>query len=1237
MTEVRLPSGKVPKLVQDLGLVSGLLEQRDDDLFFELSWFQSAIAQIKAIPSRRAELMTLLRDLLGDVDPTAPTDRAWYALPYPGAPSAAYIVLPPPETDSGSSTETIGVGIFKDFTHESLRVQAYLYVPLFEIPIANPIIVTGSANHPIVLMLTITGQTFIAGSVTFDGLRFEGDVFLKTAAPNFVPNFTLTFVNMNPDGPQSTVNTLDVLRSASVRDWVNAVLGNAGVAAWLDQHVGSSPYKIGGVLKAIGILESGEPYTLGSLDALVGKLPMKIAELLIAKALETLVANTKPLVKFGDHGGIWVYGNAGEAVTNYGLRLCVPDVSLKTKGSTAYVVQLGKHLSIDSDDNTWMSRSDPSGTFAPPGVSLTLVCVDAQNVPAFKPKVDIVSVGVDVTGSSGNPLVAVKGVTLAGMEPRFLVALDFDDLSHVPWGVAIHCDRLGLPLGNGLAGSSAKNPVAQNLLSSGGTSGGDKEPVNPAFSASIARVFGRPNSTINVILEAADGGLARTVWLPMQRAFGPLQCSRFGVQWPDGNEDLKLTFLFDGAVHLAALEVDLIGLSLGIPLRTPGQISNYSFDLQGLAISYVSGPLTISGGFSKNTSHEIIEYDGEAVIQAATWSIAAMGSYASLGGQPSLFIFARVGATIGGPPFFFVTGICAGFGYNRSIRFPTADDVPSFPLLAGIANPTAIGGASPSPGEALTKMGDWIQPAQGMNWFAAGVQFTSFELVNSNAVLVVLPTGDFQAALLGVSRIKLAQSGPQFAYAELGINVVIHPSAGFFGASAILSPNSYVINENCHLTGGFAFFVWFAGEHEGDFVVTLGGYHPAFQKPDWYPDVPRLGFSWQVNGNLTIQGGSYFALTPSCAMGGGSLNVDFHTGNLRAWLTAHADFLFHWNPFYYTGSVGVSVGASYELDLLFTSVTLSVELGADLELWGPPTGGRVHVDWYVISFTISFGADPRDADAIVGWSDFKALLPKNDAQQPRPMAMALDASADDDVPLTNVVSFSSNVQSMDGDRWLVRAGSLVFHVDTKFPVTEVNLTNASGAATKSTPDDSSYFVAVRPMGISSTTSAMALTMTGSGGTQNLGSGWSWTQSLRNVPAAMWDKPLGGAPPPSSKTIPNRLVGVVDVTPIIPQPSGPGPIPLTNLEHAPINLKDSNYLALSGTEATVARQPQKVPTSLATIKTTIVSNGTRADLLTALKAFGYDPGANDSMSVFAQRIDLSYPTAPMLGAPWQGAQ
>lgn len=65
--------------------------------------------------------------------------------------------------------------------------------------------------------------------------------------------------------------------------------------------------------------------------------------------------------------------------------------------------------------------------------------------------------------------------------------------------------------------------------------------------------------------------------------------------------------------------------------------------------------------------------------------------------------------------------------------------------------------------------------------------------------------------------------------------------------------------------------MWFGNNaNSGDFVVTLGGYHPSFNVPSHYPQVPRLSFfNSSITSELNIKGEMYFALTPRCIMAGG--------------------------------------------------------------------------------------------------------------------------------------------------------------------------------------------------------------------------------------------------------------------------------------------------------------------------------------------------------------------------------
>ena len=329
-------------------------------------------------------------------------------------------------------------------------------------------------------------------------------------------------------------------------------------------------------------------------------------------------------------GGIYITGDEVETgVTDYGIRLTVPDIgaaeSGENNGDTAaangesgstpeankpeLVLQLGEFLTGESEDNNWLDRADPDGEFSKPGVSVYFIR-ETGTTPSFRPRVELVSIGLDFKGGNDQPLVDVEGLTLGGFEPRFLISLDFEDLSKIPWGFAVRADDLGLPLGSGLSSSSASNPVAQNLLSSGEgeqgaeTSGGesegagaDGEKISPAFSAAIAKVFDPEHDTsLNFQLFSADDQPTDQVMLPVNRSFGPLECKQIGAGWPQDNPDYILSILFDGGVETSALSVDLQGLSVGIPITNPGDLSKYEFGLTGLDFALTAGSVEISGG-----------------------------------------------------------------------------------------------------------------------------------------------------------------------------------------------------------------------------------------------------------------------------------------------------------------------------------------------------------------------------------------------------------------------------------------------------------------------------------------------------------------------------------------------------------------------------------------------------------------------------------------------------------------
>jgi hypothetical protein len=122
-------------------------------------------------------------------------------------------------------------------------------------------------------------------------------------------------------------------------------------------------------------------------------------------------------------------------------------------------------------------------------------------------------------------------------------------------------------------------------------------------------------------------------------------------------------------------------------------------------------------------------------------------------------------------------------------------------------------------------------------------------------------------------------------------------------------------------------------------VFSVGGYHPKYQVPDWYPVPQRLGISFTIGSCLSIVGNCYFAVTPKVVMGGALIHVSLDLGPLQAWLDAQFDCLINFHPLHYTASFSISVGVSFNIDILFIHIHISASVGAWVVIQGPQFGG----------------------------------------------------------------------------------------------------------------------------------------------------------------------------------------------------------------------------------------------------------------------------------------------------------
>jgi hypothetical protein len=483
------------------------------------------------------------------------------------------------------------------------------------------------------------------------------------------------------------------------------------------------------------------------------------------------------------------------------------------------------------------------------------------------------------------------------------------------------------------------------------------------------RLGGEPTPlTLPVGINSQSGALQTTgttwsgdtqpLWYNLQKTFGPVYFNRVGVLYRSDNS--RLYFLLDASLNTAGMSLALTGLNISTSIT---DFTDLAFGLDGLALDYSSGPVQIGGAFLG--SIQMVNgvattlYTGAAIAEMEGLGIAAMGSYADVDGNTSLFIYGELDAPIVVQPWLTITGISGGFGYNRSLNVPTLDSVMSFPLVEQAMSMSG-GGDAKSMQQMLTDMNTYLRAEVGQYWLAAGLKFNTFKILDSFVLLTAAFGNKFQLNLIGISTLMMPPDLPggvqPLAELQLAVLATFDWDSGYLGVSGQLTQNSFLLSRNVKLTGGFAVCTWFKGENKGNFVATVGGYHPQYKVPNGYPVVPRLGFNWQLSDNLTLKGESYLALTSGAVMAGMNLTATWQQGSIKAWFSTSADFLIAWKPYYYDAKLAITVGAQYTFDHLGIRKTISADVGASLHLWGPDFSGLATVDLSVISFDIAFGA-----------------------------------------------------------------------------------------------------------------------------------------------------------------------------------------------------------------------------------------------------------------------------------------
>lgn len=375
----------------------------------------------------------------------------------------------------------------------------------------------------------------------------------------------------------------------------------------------------------------------------------------------------------------------------------------------------------------------------------------------------------------------------------------------------------------------------------------------------------------------------------------------------------------------------------------------------------------------------------------------------------------------------------------------------------------------------------YIYTKAGSNWFCAGMTITALGCVTLTAVLLfevdANANGGIMATLLGDGILQMEPDAPAdfcLFYVEVLIKVEVNFTKGYLAADAALAPASHVYVPEAHLTGAGSLYMWFPpSSHAGDWVVSIGGYHRSYSKPSHYPNPARLGLNFTVGDDIQIVGTGYAAITPKCAMAGGTLHMSLSVGPVDAHCDVALDVFVNFKPFYFVAQMSISVGVGCEIDILFIHFYISVSIGADLTIWGPHAfGGTAHVDFWFFGFDISFGdglagrdpihliefnkllkqpgpnSTPPPTDTITADNPYMAqhvysleagLFPLVPRDKSALSSKTVELESELNIQTSSVENLAATRPNTTpfpntgaGKEWLVHAGSLQFRIDCNF-------------------------------------------------------------------------------------------------------------------------------------------------------------------------------------------------------------
>jgi hypothetical protein len=181
------------------------------------------------------------------------------------------------------------------------------------------------------------------------------------------------------------------------------------------------------------------------------------------------------------------------------------------------------------------------------------------------------------------------------------------------------------------------------------------------------------------------------------------------------------------------------------------------------------------------------------------------------------------------------------------------------------------------------------------------------------------------------------------------------------------------------LTGGFAFVLDWGADPK--FLLSVGGYHPRYQKPARFPDIPRLSALIKKGDGIRLTCAYYQAITSNSYQIGFSADLAIKKGNAIAtgFLGLHA--LLQFDPLYFEVDVKISVQIAYR-GRTFAGVDLEFLLSGP-KPWRAKGYARIKILFFSLKvrFNESWGGEQETAPATLPPAKILADLKRQLSQE----------------------------------------------------------------------------------------------------------------------------------------------------------------------------------------------------------------------------------------------------------------